>query len=247
MPARRVARRAAPSAAKARGEPKRPLNAYMRFGKQERPEIVRQYPNIETKDIVKKVASKWRGLTPAQKQPFQAAALAEMAKYKLRMKRYKAGLTPSRSRAIEEQKQLRRAKRGAIKMKRELQRMGKPKRPRQPFNLFMAENYGTPVDVKSLHNKWRRLPTLKKKAYVQRAEDDKARYAREMSAWERNMMDMGRPELVRKKSAPKTATKPAAKAAPARTRVAKPKTVRRKRVVAKKRRVVKNGARKTRR
>ncbi|XP_036428106.1 transcription factor A, mitochondrial [Colossoma macropomum] len=187
------------------GRPKRPLTAYMQYVKAQQPLVVKQNPDIKVVDIVRKIAQQWRTLTPEQKRPFEEASLAAKEQYKLDMQKYEAQLTPAQTAAIAEERRQKMAKRKAIRKKRELNTLGKPKRPRTAFNIFMAEHFeearGTTMQgkLKSLLDDWKGLHTSQQKVYVQLAEDDKIRYKNEMKAWEEHLTELGREDLIRRK------------------------------------------------
>ncbi|XP_051523586.1 transcription factor A, mitochondrial-like [Myxocyprinus asiaticus] len=193
--------------------PKRPLTAYMKYVQEMQPTFIRQNPGVKNVDIVRKIAQQWRMLTPEQKQPFQDASLAAREQYKLAVEKYKAQLTPAQSAAIAVERRQKMAKRKAIRKKKELNALGKPKRPRSAFNIFMAEHFeearGTTMQakMKSLTDDWKILNIPQKQIYTQLAEDDKVRYKNEMQSWEEHMTEIGREDLVRRKARrPKKAT-----------------------------------------
>ncbi|XP_028821367.1 transcription factor A, mitochondrial-like isoform X2 [Denticeps clupeoides] len=177
----------------------------MRFVKQQQPVVSGQHPDVKVVEIVRKIAQQWRALTPEQKQPFQQASLQERERYKAAMEEYHAQLTPTQSAAIMSEKRLKMARRRALRKKRELTSLGKPKRPRTAFNIFMAEHFeeakGTTMQgkMKSLMDDWKKLLANQKQVYVQLAEDDKIRYKNEMKAWEEHMVEIGREDVVRRK------------------------------------------------
>ncbi|XP_045075137.1 transcription factor A, mitochondrial-like, partial [Coregonus clupeaformis] len=121
--------------------PKRPLNGYMRFVKQQQPLVVRQYPDVKAVDVIRKIAQQWRTLTADQKQPFQQASVVAREQFKVDLQRYQSQLSPAQAAALKEERRRRLAKRKAIRRKRELNSLGKPKRPRSAFNIYMAEHY----------------------------------------------------------------------------------------------------------
>ncbi|KAM9462228.1 transcription factor A, mitochondrial [Clarias gariepinus] len=229
------------------GPPKRPLTAYMRYVKEQQPIVVRQNPEVKIVDIVRKIAQQWRTLTPEEKRPFEEASMAAREQYKVDKKAYQDQLTPAQSAAIAEEKRQKMAKRKAIRKKRELNSLGKPKRPRSAFNIFMAEHFeeakGSSMTgkMKSLFDDWKSLSLSQKQIYMQLAEDDKVRYKNEIKTWEEHMVELGREDLVRrresrrKKAATKSgkkkskvkvlkATAPAKKTAEKKTATAKTKT-----------------------
>ncbi|XP_031179816.1 transcription factor A, mitochondrial isoform X1 [Sander lucioperca] len=200
----------------ASGPPKRPLNGYMRYVLQQQPVMTRHNPEIKSVDIIRRIAQQWRTLSPEQKQPFQEASLRAREQFKVDLQRYQAQLTPAQIQQQALEKRQRMAKRKAIRKKRELTNLGKPKRPRSPFNIFMSEHFEeargttTQAKMKSLMEDWRNLFSHQKQVYTQLAEDDKIRYKNEMKSWEDHMMEIGREDLIREQTL-STKKKPAAK------------------------------------
>lgn len=203
------------------GPPKRPLNGYMRYVLQQKPIVTSQNPEIKLVDVIRKIAQQWRMLSPEQKQPFQDASVQAMKQFKLDFQNYQAQLTPAQLQQQAMEKRQRMAKRKAIRKKRELTVLGKPKRPRSPFNIFMSEHFqeargtSTQAKMKSLLDDWKNLFSHQRQVYIQLAEDDKIRYKNEMKSWEDHMMDIGREDLIREQNQPKkekaTAVKKATK------------------------------------
>ncbi|XP_043109821.1 transcription factor A, mitochondrial [Puntigrus tetrazona] len=187
------------------GPPKRPMTAYMTYVKEMHPTISRQNPGVKNVDIVRKLAQQWKMLTPEQKQPFQNASLSYREQYKFALEKYKAQLTPAQTAALAVEKQQKVAKRKAIRRKKELNSLGKPKRPRGAFNIFMSEHFeeakGSTIQskMKSLRDDWERFSATQKQMYIQLAEDDKVRYKNEIKSWEEHMIEIGRADLVRGK------------------------------------------------
>lgn len=188
------------------GPPKRPLNGYMRYVVEQKPAIIRQNPEIKAVDVIRKIAQQWRTLSPQQKQPFQEASQRAREQFKVDLQRYQAQLTPAEVQQQALDKRQRLAKRRAIRKKRELNSLGKPKRPRSPFNIFMSEHFEeakgttTPAKMKSLTEDWRNLFSHQKQVYTQLAEDDKIRYKNEIKSWEEHMVDIGRDDLIREQT-----------------------------------------------
>lgn len=214
--------------------PKRPLTAYMKYVQETQPTIVRQHPGVKNVDIVRKIAQQWRALTPEQKQPFQDASLAARDQYKLDLEKYKAQLSPAQSAAIAEERKQKLAKRKAIRKKKELNTLGKPKRPRSAFNIFMAEHFeeargaNTQAKLKSLTDDWQRLSVTQKQIYTQLAEDDKVRYKNEIKSWEEHMMEIGREDLVRRKERRSVKAAAAKEAKKSKVTVLKKKAIKKK-------------------
>nr|XP_020443210.1 transcription factor A, mitochondrial [Monopterus albus] len=188
------------------GRPKRPLNAYLRYVVQQKPIIIEQNPEIKPVDAIRKIAQQWRMMSPQQKQPFEEASLQAMEQFKVDFQNYQTQLTPTQIQQQVLEKKQRMAKRKAHRKKRELTSLGKPKRPRSPFNIFMSEHFEeargatTQAKMKSLLEDWRNLFNHQKKVYAQLAEDDKIRYKNEMTSWEDHMVEIGRADLVREQT-----------------------------------------------
>ncbi|CAL9699634.1 unnamed protein product [Knipowitschia caucasica] len=186
--------------------PKRPLNSYMRYVMQQQPIVARLNPEIKSVDVMRKIAQQWRTLRPDQKKPFEEASVKAREQYKVDLKSYTAQLSPEQERQQALDKKQRLAKRKAIRKKRELTSLGKPKRPRSPFNIYMSEHFEeargatTPGKMKSLLQDWRNLFSHQKQVYTQLAEDDKVRYKNEIKSWEEHMVEIGREDLLREQT-----------------------------------------------
>ncbi|KAK7919523.1 hypothetical protein WMY93_010807 [Mugilogobius chulae] len=186
--------------------PKRPLNAYMRYVLQQQPIMVRLHPEIKSVDVVRKIAQQWRTLSPEQKKPFEEASVKAREQFKVDLQRYMSKLTPEQTQQQVLERKQRLAKRKAIRKKRELTSLGKPKRPRSPFNIYMSEHFEeargatTQAKMMSLMQDWRNLFSHQKQVYTQLAEDDKIRYKNEMKSWEEHMVEIGREDLLREQT-----------------------------------------------
>lgn len=191
------------------GPPKIPATGYIRFLKQQQTELSKQYPDAKYVEITKKIAQLWQGLTPEQKKPFELEAQAAREKYKEELRQFYARLSPEQVRALKEMRRQKRERRKTIRMKRELTVLGKPKRPRTAFNIFMSEHFleakGTTMQakMKSLVDDWATLHSSLKQTYENLARDDRVRYAHEMESWEKYMTEIGREDLIRRKAARK--------------------------------------------
>ncbi|XP_061764660.1 transcription factor A, mitochondrial [Nerophis ophidion] len=188
------------------GPPKRPLNGYMRYTLQQKPRMMMQNPELKPTTIISKIAQEWKTMSQEQKQPFEDAFLREKEQFNIDLKDYKAQLSPEEIEQEVNEKRQRTAKRKAIRMKRMLTRLGKPKRPRSQFNIFMSEHYkearGTTLQakMKSLLEDWRNLSNNQKQIFVELAMDDKIRYNKEMASWEDHMLEIRREDLIRNKT-----------------------------------------------
>ncbi|NXT93136.1 TFAM factor, partial [Anhinga rufa] len=186
--------------------PKRPLTAYFRFMKENHPAFRQRNPEMSNVELVKKIAGAWKELPASQKQVYEEARKTDWQRYEEQLAAYKAQLTPAQAVALKEERKKRLAKRRSFRAKRELTVLGKPKRPRSSFNIFVSENFQeseglTPVaKLKQLFDTWQKLSSSQKQPYLQLAEDDKVRYENEMKSWEAKMVELGREDLIRSKN-----------------------------------------------
>ncbi|XP_015283628.1 PREDICTED: transcription factor A, mitochondrial [Gekko japonicus] len=186
--------------------PKLPLTAYIRFCKDHQPIYRKQNPDISILDITKKLAHAWRELPPSDRQPYETAATLERQAYKEQMAKYKAQLTPAQEEVLKEEKRRKAAKRKAARKKRQSTVLGKPKRSRTAFNIFVSEHFqeakGVSIQgkMKNLFEEWQKLASSQKQMYYQLAEDDKIRYENEMKSWEEHMAEIGHEDLIRYKN-----------------------------------------------
>ncbi|KAJ6657757.1 hypothetical protein lerEdw1_001944 [Lerista edwardsae] len=190
--------------------PKQPLTAYIRFCKDQQPIFRKQNPGVNILDITKKIAHAWRELPASDKQPYEAAAKVDRQVYKEQMAKYKAQLSPAQEEALKEERRRKVAKKRATRKKRQLTVLGKPKRPRSAFNIFMSEHFqeakGASIQgkMKNLFEAWQKMTSSQKQAYQQLAEDDRIRYENEMKSWEDHMAEIGREDLIRYKNRKRT-------------------------------------------
>ncbi|XP_071605030.1 transcription factor A, mitochondrial [Heliangelus exortis] len=185
--------------------PKRPLTAYFRFLKDNHSAFKQKNPEISNLELVKKIAGAWKELPASQKQVYEEARKTDWQKYQQQLAAYKAQLTPAQAAALREERRKRLAKRRSFRAKRELTVLGKPKRPRSGFNIYVSENFqetegiSPAAKLKQLFDAWQKLSSSQKQPYLQLAEDDKVRYENEMKSWEAKMVELGREDLVRSK------------------------------------------------
>ncbi|NXI40545.1 TFAM factor, partial [Galbula dea] len=183
--------------------PKRPMTAYFRFLTENRDVFRQKNPEINNVELIKKIAGAWKELPASQKQFYEEARKTDWQRYKEQLALYKAQLTPAQAAALKEERRKRLARRRSLRVKKELTVLGKPKRPRSSFNIFLSEHFQesegiSPVaKLKKLHDAWQKLSTSQKQPYLQLAEDDKVRYENEMKSWEAKMVELGREDLIR--------------------------------------------------
>ncbi|MBO8759723.1 high mobility group box domain-containing protein, partial [Staphylococcus aureus] len=90
----------------------------------------------------------------------------------------------------EKEARQRRLKKKALVKRRELILLGKPKRPRSAYNIYVSESFQEAKDdsaqgkLKLVNEAWKNLSPEEKQAYIQLAKDDRIRYDNEMKSWE---------------------------------------------------------------
>ncbi|KAG9484968.1 hypothetical protein GDO78_008197 [Eleutherodactylus coqui] len=188
------------------GLPKRPLSSFFRFVSEHRPTLAKQYPEAKLTEISKILALEWKGLSESARKRYVEAANEELSKYKSEVRKYKENLNPLELQLLNEKKKERLVKRKHIRHRRELTILGKPKGARSAYNIYMSENFQETKGIsmtekmKHLQEDWKRLPQSQKQMYVQLAQDDRIRYENEMKAWEEQMLEIGREDLIRLKA-----------------------------------------------
>lgn len=187
------------------GYPKKPLTSFIRFSQERLPEFRAQHPDVRYKQLFKIMSQVWKELPESEKKVYEDAYRADWNVYKKELDRIKKQLTPDQLASLEEEKIQKLLKKKNI-TKRELTALGKPKRPRTAYNLYVAERFQEIQDdssqnrMKTVNENWKILSSSEKQEYIQRAEDDKIRYDNEMKLWEEQMSEVGRQDLIRFKT-----------------------------------------------
>ena len=178
------------------------MTSYVRFSKEQLPLFKAQNPDAKNSELIKKIAKLWRELPDSEKKIYEDAYKADWQVYKEEINRIQEQLTPSQMVSLEKEIMQKRLKKKALIKKRELTMLGKPKRPRSAYNIFIAERFqeardGTSqVKLKAINENWKNLSNSQKQVYIQLAKDDKIRYYNEMKSWEEQMMEVGREDLI---------------------------------------------------
>ncbi|CAG8743735.1 10429_t:CDS:2, partial [Cetraspora pellucida] len=69
--------------------PKKPPNAYMQFSKIKRPEIKKENPDANPKEILTLIGEAWRKMSEEERKPYQDMVKVAMIEYEEQMKSYK--------------------------------------------------------------------------------------------------------------------------------------------------------------
>ncbi|KAM9701874.1 transcription factor A, mitochondrial isoform 2-T5 [Dama dama] len=150
------------------GYPKKPMTSYVRFSKEQLPIFKAQNPDAKNSELIKKIAKLWRELPESEKKIYEDAYRADWQAYKEEINRIQEQLTPSQMVSLEKEIMQKRLKKKALIKKRELTMLGKPKRPRSAYNIFIAERFqeardGTSqVKLKAINENWKNLSNSQK-------------------------------------------------------------------------------------
>ncbi|XP_049646485.1 transcription factor A, mitochondrial [Suncus etruscus] len=184
------------------GYPKKPMTSYLRFSQERLPSLKAQNPDVKYRELFKIMSQVWKELPESEKKVYEDAYRVEWDAYKKELDRIKKQLTPDQLASLEEKRMQKLLKKKNV-TKRELTALGKPKRPRTAYNIFVAERFQEIQDesaqkkMKAVNENWKILSSAEKQEYIQRAEDDKIRYDNEMKVWEEQMTEAGRQDLIR--------------------------------------------------
>jgi len=171
--------------------PKKPLTTYFRFLGEIRPIIMKQNPGMKIGPMAQIMAQKYKELPVARKEALNEAYQIEKKKYLQEFEKFK--ITPEGKEILEKMKQdgkekrLQKTKRNLRELKSEL---GKPTRFLTSNNLFVKEQIsgvqgsvaGAPMKLAT--DKWKSLSEIQKSPYVKKSAELKAKYEKDLAAWE---------------------------------------------------------------
>ncbi|XP_051009162.1 transcription factor A, mitochondrial [Acomys russatus] len=184
--------------------PKKPMSSYLRFSTEQLPRFKAKHPDAKLSELVRKIAAMWRELPDEEKKAYEADFKADWKAYKEAMDKFKEQLTPSQLVSFEKEVRQKRLKKKALIKRRELILLGKPKRPRSAYNIYVSECFQEAKDesaqgkLRTVNQAWKNLSSDEKQAYIQLAKDDRIRYDNEMKSWEEQMAEVGRSDLIRR-------------------------------------------------
>uniref|UniRef100_A0A8C6RUE7 Transcription factor A, mitochondrial n=1 Tax=Nannospalax galili TaxID=1026970 RepID=A0A8C6RUE7_NANGA len=184
--------------------PKKPMSSYLRFSTQQLPIFKAKHPDAKLSELTKKIAAVWRELPDSEKKVYEDDFKADWKAYKEAVIRFRDRLTPSQLTTFEREIRQKRLKKKALIKRRELVMLGKPKRPRSAYNIYVSESFQVAKDesaqekLKSVNKAWKNMSLAQKQVYVQLAKDDRIRYDNEMRSWEEQMTEAGRTDLIRR-------------------------------------------------
>lgn len=187
--------------------PKRPPNAYALFFRDIRQDI----PTRRVPEMGKIIGEKWRGLDDEEKNKYRAQSEVLKNKYVKEKTDFLLELSWSEKKEMKEeirQKKLARQKR---RKQAENRKLLKPKPgPTSSFACFLKEKEhtrsGQPITefVKHLAVEWKQMSSDDKTPFIEQAEQNRQSYQNKLEIWEKDMINAGREDLVRKSKVPKS-------------------------------------------
>lgn len=198
-------------------------------------------PDASFVQIGKQLGQMWRELPEADKDKYKEVYRANMEKYKQEYDNFMANLSDAEKEQLQQDTATKRKKMLALKTKRKLKSLNKPKKPMGAFLLYyesqMTNRGTTPITVflKQVAEEWQVMPETEKQPFLEKAKVEREKYEAELKVWEQRMLAEGHPELVRGYKPPKVQKRKVRKlkkAAPKKKKVIKKKAA--KKVKAKK-------------
>nr|XP_044991247.1 transcription factor A, mitochondrial-like [Jaculus jaculus] len=171
------------------------MTKYIRFFRDQLSKCRAQNPEAKSLGIVKEMGRRWKEFSESEKK--KKKKKPDWVVYKEELDRINKALTPSQKEALKKEVLQKHLRRNAL-AKRELTVLGKPKRARSAYNIYMSEKFqeasGETLQekMKSAYELWKILPSSQKQVYVQLANDERIRYANKIQSWEKQMAEVGR-------------------------------------------------------
>jgi len=69
--------------------PKRALSGFFFFSNEKRDGVAKGHPQWKVSDVASELGKQWRGMSAAQKKPYEDKAVKDKARYEAEMKKYK--------------------------------------------------------------------------------------------------------------------------------------------------------------
>ncbi|XP_076456825.1 transcription factor A, mitochondrial-like [Babylonia areolata] len=190
--------------------PKKPPGAFVKFMTNKSAEITRLNPGATIGERSKIASQMWNSLNPEERNRLKLLAREDLKSYRENYLIFLDRLSDQERDQFMRDKKTKRMSRAHRRHKMELRKFGKPKMPANPFMLFVRssrlERGNTPPTqfMKGLVEYWKDMPQEEKEIYQEDSRQERARYQQEMLEWEERMREIGREDLIRKKSQKRT-------------------------------------------
>lgn len=164
-------------------------------------QILKDNPNISRTEVIAIASQQWKNVDPEEKSHLAIQRKELYEKYKNDIKIYYDNMTPEEIKLDERKKQQKMLK----KLQTARKELGMPKMPAASFGMFMAENYSqhagsdkVTVIFKKLKDQWKNMSDAEKAKYKEQSLQSSENYKVEMERWEKEMMELGRFDVIRK-------------------------------------------------
>ncbi|KAK3801982.1 hypothetical protein RRG08_064576 [Elysia crispata] len=182
-------------------KPKYPPNVFLVYLQKVQDQIQKDHPNASRKEVVAIASQQWKSVDPEEKSHLAMQRKDLFEKYKDDMKSYLENMTPEEMKLEGRRKQQKMTK----KLKRARRELGMPKMPASAFCCFMTEHYSEHAGedkvtriFKRLRDQWDSLSDAEKEKYQKQSAQRSEVYKEEIERWEKDMMEMGRFDVIRK-------------------------------------------------
>jgi len=184
--------------------PPLPTRPFHKYAEQMRNE----HRNLPWSERRKKISEAWKTLEEEEKQKRLQEYEKEKNEYKESFLEFMTALSPHqvmRLKGAMDRRTLDTDERVSRRNKKqECEALGRPKRPLNPFQLFMMQAEGMTGHGRELISvaaeQWRGLDAAQRQGYLRRHEHEMREYHKRLDAWEQRMCVEGRLDLVRKTS-----------------------------------------------
>ena len=184
--------------------PKYPMPAFMRFRMKEDQSVVAASPTLSITQVSTILGKRWRELSEAEKQIYQAEASNDLVKYKSEMAKIESDpelkdqlqqIKEEKKTAREEksQKKLRKKYLKALQEKRQLESdLDRPKHKTNAFNIFASQKLTTGMtlpqtqrqeEFSKLTKLWSSLNPEEKEVYLQMVRKLSDKYKNDLKQW----------------------------------------------------------------
>lgn len=192
-------------------KPKKPVPTFLLYLQSIRPKLLEENPDIKVTEIIRRASKEWNNIDPTVKNDFKTRYSHSYQQYLENLKQYNESLTDKQREHLDELKRKSKEKAIATNIKRKMDLFQKPKRPQNAFLLFLESK--RKIDKPSMELKtwvcdatkiWKKMSTEQKENYTDQASKLMKQYKEDLFKWEQNMVNLGHPDIVRRRSLEKT-------------------------------------------
>lgn len=184
--------------------PKRPPSSYMVFCKENRPNVLKEYPDLRGAELIKILAAKWATLTPSLRKPYEETARQSTIIYGKLHKEFYENLTDDQRHALLKLKTVKQEIKKIQKLKKALKDSGKPRAPTNAYSTFVqmkAKEIGEirsgPNFIKQAAEDWKALSEEEKRVFYEKAKEDRQRFEIELTKWKEKLREEGHEDLLK--------------------------------------------------